>query len=196
MAHAIIATTLAVGAVLVGSAVAAWLLIRVWPRGLAGKALGFSGIGVASLLALVAARAPAAFGLLLLMIFPWELVWSPNEDFYRAEFEAVSGLDFPASGAFLATHSTTPHAMFGDYVSCGAFTVSPADYGRLASALAGERVPLPRWIGSECLDRVTAALEPGPSLRFSRDERPESDLSLAWGVLDDGRTVLFQKLQW
>lgn len=58
----------------------------------------------------------------------------PSDSFYKSEFERITNIKFPDSGAFIERQSSYPD-IHGDYSSCALFTVSPKDYEYIKSKI-------------------------------------------------------------
>jgi hypothetical protein len=69
----------------------------------------------------------------------------PTDEFYRAEFEHVTGLAFPQGATFLFRKATYPD-LTGDYMSCAVIAVSEEQYDDLRSKMRpAQASPSSRW---------------------------------------------------
>jgi len=119
----------------------------------------------------------------------------PGEAFYRGEFERVAKASFPTSGRLIFSTATYPD-IHGDYRSCGVFRFDADDFTRLMAhiGIRPHQVSAIRW-SSECRDYVTETLGQHQPFR-EWSEGASVGERWSWGLLDDGKTVLFEYASW
>lgn len=117
----------------------------------------------------------------------------PPDTYYRAEFERLTHVHFPASGKILFSHATTGDV--GSYRSCAVFRVSAEDYLSLRRALdARQSDDLPS-ADDRCSERmIQQGGKPMGIVAHGHDMAPGNYLQ--WGLLDDGASVIYYTMRW
>jgi len=138
-----------------------------------------------------------AGSILLLGILAYEVyrAFYPGEAFYQAAFEEVAEVGFPDSGRFIFKTASFPD-IHGDFGACGIFTVAAADFAFLASHIRTQPFQgTARLWYSECEGYLADVLGEQPVF-LARARREELGEIWYWGLLDDGRSVVFHYVSW
>lgn len=118
----------------------------------------------------------------------------PSGSFYTAEFVRLTGLSFPASGKIRFSGASYPD-FFGDYTSCALFTVSEADYRELKHAIAEKQKHDHQNRNSDCLTRLEQYY--GKPITFDAQTFVnKEDVYWKWGLLNDGKSVMYYFNSW
>lgn len=108
----------------------------------------------------------------------------PLDDFYKNEFEMVSGLIFPDDAKIVAKTSTYPD-MHGDYGSCAIFTVLEDTYLNYDRIIDTNKSEI-RTIGN-----CNELFGKKKIVKMVKYEKGGGEIK-EWGILDDNRSVFFK----
>lgn len=117
----------------------------------------------------------------------------PPDAYYRAEFERLTRVHFPASGKIIFSHTAT--GVLDSYRSCAVFRVSAEDYLSLRRVLDARQSDEPPSADDRCSGRMIQQQgKPTGIAAHSHDIAPGKYLQ--WGVLDDGASVIYYTMRW
>lgn len=135
--------------------------------------------------------------LVAIAAFCWQVYEGiyPPDSFYKEEFARLTGVPFPASGEIRFSDASYPD-FFGDYTSCALFTVSDADYATLKQGITKKQKHNPEDIVSDCLTQLENYYGKPLTLVAQTWFEEEGGNFWKWGLLNDGKSVMYYFNSW
>ena len=116
----------------------------------------------------------------------------PGDQFYKKEFKDITKTDFPESGKIILKKSDYPD-IHGDYAACAVAIVSQTDYEKLLKHIERNKKEDTTFIYSDPWNKMEKLL--GSKLEFiikSAEINNKNEFRF-WGLLKDGKTVVFYR---
>lgn len=161
--------------ILVSTAVSVWWM---WRKGVIGRPI------LAVLIITLA-------GLIYVDIYP-------AESFYKAEFQRVVGIPFPAEGQIVFKDASDPD-FFGDYTSCALIDVPAGEYKKLLAHTREVKLKVDRadLIQTDCWDALMKRI---PGQVFEAEASGENvhreDEFIYWALIKGHNKVAIHHVTW
>lgn len=119
----------------------------------------------------------------------------PSEDFYRADFTEVTGLELPENVEFKYKSATYPDH-FGDYTSVSVINVGRDFYNNLLNSL-NKREPKENVLKIHTTE-FNIALNQLENLKMESEFsfEPKTGVNYYVGFLTDNKTIIVQRSSW